>query len=963
VHEIKLADRKVSLLTPTNYQDVDFFDACYLPNGKVIVCSTAGYQGIPCVSGGSPSCGLYLLDPVTQTIRQLTFDQDNDYSPRVLNDGRVMYLRWEYSDIPHYFSRRLMTMNPDGIGQLALYGSNGLFPTGFRLARPVPGKTTLLAGIISGHHECGEFGRMALLDPALATHYPFRFYPTSKSWGTRETEMPEGGRPKPTPEIQQETPCVVIPELLPADQTGWLQLIPGYGKTVAGVVCDVIVRDYYAKQEPVLTVSAGGLPAAESAFYRNVTRNTILTTHPYPLSDKYFLVSQKNRDGDLWGIYLVDVFDNATLLAEKEGAALFEPIPLRAIERPPVIPDRVIPASKTADVHIADIYAGPGLRGVPRGTVSRLRVFSYHFGYNNKAVPAVVGTQSGWDIKRVLGTAVIEKDGSAHFQIPANTPVSIQPLDREGQAVQLMRSWLAGMPGERVSCVGCHEGRATTLPLQRSIASQRTAEPLTPWYGGPRPFAFAQEVYPVLAKACVGCHGGEPLVGPKSKPSFKDADSAYDGLRPYVHVPAMESDMALLTPMEYHASTSPLVQMLRKGHHGVTWAALGGEARERIACWIDLNAPRRGLWSPPDHAGLNQAQRRRELAERFSGVNDDPEAEGQVAAERLRGDGPIRFVPSPAEEPVRPDGLKAPGFPMTADEARRLQETSGAPACRSVDLGGGVSMTLARIPAGAFVMGSLDGAPDERPRAVVRVDKAFWMGICEVNNSQYAAFDLAHDTRYVDMHGINRVTPGYIANHPEQPVSRVSWDEAMRFCAWLSRKTGLKVTLPSEAQWEWAARAGTETPFFYGTQETDYSRFANLADRALRWFDTTWEGRGSLLQKRYAYSENNNFPLRDERFIDNWFVVDTCGRTEATAWGLKDMVGNVSEWTRTDYRPYPYADDDRNAVSLCARKVARGGSWADRPADAGSSVRRAYEPWQKVFNVGFRVIVEFKNYE
>ena len=91
-------------------------------------------------------------------------------------------------------------------------------------------------------------------------------------------------------------------------------------------------------------------------------------------------------------------------------------------------------------------------------------------------------------------------------------------------------------------------------------------------------------------------------------------------------------------------------------------------------------------------------------------------------------------------------------------------------------------------------------------------------------------------------------------------------------------------------------------------------------------------------------------------------MVDYVGQTEANAWGLNDMVGNVSEWTRSSYRPYPYRDDDgRNDDAGPERKVARGGSWADRPADAGSSVRRAYEPWQKVYDVGFRVIVEDVN--
>ena len=382
----------------------------------------------------------------------------------MLNDGRVLYQRWEYSDIPHYFSRRRMTMNPDGTGQLAFHGSNSWFPTAFRFAKPVPDHPTRLVGIISGHHDFGDCGRLAMLDPGLAGAYPFRFRPASKEWGV------EGA------------PIAVTPDVLPAEQTGFVQLIPGRGQTVAGTVCDAIIGHVYRKERPALT------------------------THPYPLSSKYFLVSMKPTPQSLWGIYLVDVFDNATLIAEIEGAALFEPQPLPARPRPPVIPDRVQPASRTAAVHIADIYSGPGLQGVPRGTVKRLRVFSYHFGYNAKAGFPLVGTQAGWDMKRVLGTATVEADGSAYFQIPANTPVSIQPLDEEGRAVQLMRSWLVGMPGELVSCVGCHEQRRETLPMRRNLAHDRRPEPLEPWYGAPRPFAFAHEVFPVLEQYCIGCH-------------------------------------------------------------------------------------------------------------------------------------------------------------------------------------------------------------------------------------------------------------------------------------------------------------------------------------------------------------------------------------------------------------------------------------------------------------------------
>ena len=114
-----------------------------------------------------------------------------------------------------------------------------------------------------------------------------------------------------------------------------------------------------------------------------------------------------------------------------------------------------------------------------------------------------------------------------------------------------------------------------------------------------------------------------------------------------------------------------------------------------------------------------------------------------------------------------------------------------------------------------------------------------------------------------------------------------------------------------------------------------------------------------MIHRRRPHTESKTFPLRDDRFKDKWFTVDYVKQYEPNAFGLYDMVGNVSEWTRSDYKPYPYKDDDgRNSGSDRTKKVARGGSWNNRPVSAGSSVRFPYQPWQKVYNVGFRVIIE-----
>ena len=164
----------------------------------------------------------------------------------------------------------------------------------------------------------------------------------------------------------------------------------------------------------------------------------------------------------------MDVFDNRVLLKEEEGVALLEPVPLRPRPRPPVIPERVQPDETDALVYMEDVYSGPGLKGVPRGTVKKLRLFTYHFGYQRLAgIDHRVGADGPWEAKRVLGTVPVEADGSAFFRVPAKTPISVQPLDADGSALALMRSWMTAMPGEKLSCVGCHD-----RPEQRADGHQ-----------------------------------------------------------------------------------------------------------------------------------------------------------------------------------------------------------------------------------------------------------------------------------------------------------------------------------------------------------------------------------------------------------------------------------------------------------------------------------------------------------
>ncbi len=101
--------------------DIEFYDGTYLPDGRIIVTSNIGYQAVPCVNGLDPVGNMVLYTPETKNFRRLTFDQDANWNPTITHDGKVMYTRWEYTDLTHYYSRIVMTMNPDGSEQRALY--------------------------------------------------------------------------------------------------------------------------------------------------------------------------------------------------------------------------------------------------------------------------------------------------------------------------------------------------------------------------------------------------------------------------------------------------------------------------------------------------------------------------------------------------------------------------------------------------------------------------------------------------------------------------------------------------------------------------------------------------------------------------------------------------------------------------------------------------------------------------
>jgi formylglycine-generating enzyme required for sulfatase activity len=253
-------------------------------------------------------------------------------------------------------------------------------------------------------------------------------------------------------------------------------------------------------------------------------------------------------------------------------------------------------------------------------------------------------------------------------------------------------------------------------------------------------------------------------------------------------------------------------------------------------------------------------------------------------------------------------------------------------------------LDLVWIPAGRFVMGALDETPDEQPMHAVRIEEGFWMSRTEIDNRIFKMYDPTHHSRFF-IGACESLEPRRMESLDDhrQPVVRVSWADAMGFCDWLSRQARERVDLPTEAEWEWACRAGTERGFPDWTPGRTTQGVAHCAGLSLGAFHD-WK---SLANRVF-----------DRDWDDGTIATGEVDSNQPNAWGLHNMHGNAAEWTKSRYRSYPYAGEDgRNGPGAEGRRVVRGGSFSDRPKRCTASYRLGYQPWQGVYNVGFRVVV------
>jgi formylglycine-generating enzyme required for sulfatase activity len=242
------------------------------------------------------------------------------------------------------------------------------------------------------------------------------------------------------------------------------------------------------------------------------------------------------------------------------------------------------------------------------------------------------------------------------------------------------------------------------------------------------------------------------------------------------------------------------------------------------------------------------------------------------------------------------------GISVTRPASAKLKEIS-------LDIGG-IKLEMVLIPAGEFLMGSPDSDKDardeEKPQHRVRITKPFWLGKYLVTQEQWEA--------------VMNDNPSHFKG-PKNPVEQVTWNECQEFLEKLNARIGMqggKFVLPTEAQWEYACRAGSTMQYCFGDEESRLGKYA-------------WYGENS---------GRKTHPV---------------GEREPNAWGLYDMHGNVGEWCEDRYGRYDAKSptDDPTGAATGSGRVYRGGSWTDIARYCRSASRSCSERWD--FNLGLRV--------
>ena len=555
--EMNLADGSCRQLTEGVWDD---FCGAPLPDGGIVFCSTRRGSFARCNGAHEPimTATLHRLDK-DGSIKTLSWHETNEWTPQVMNDGRIIYCRWDYVDRPAQRYQGLWLTNPDGTGAVSLFGNYTEDIYVCIQPRVIPGSNKVM--FIGAAHHLAVGGTILILDPSKVTYDP-------------QTGFDDLGA------IEMFTPEIPFPE----------SPLPGSGSSAGYTPNHYYYSPFPLSEESCLTAYSHEPLGGYLPTNGNLTHETV-------------------RHGRT-GVYYRDKIGNLELLYEDPEFECRDPLLIAETPAAPVIaPQSADDGEKDAvgTFSLSNVYES--LRPLPEDRpIKELRIYQLLPKYPTHTgnVPQI-GHDFAGSARMLLGTVPVEKDGSAHFIAPARKPLYFQAVDESGRAVQSMRSEVYLQPGENRGCVGCHEQAQTTADnIQKNrIAFLRPASQITPGPAGTLPFNYVQLVQPVLDRACVRCHDwGEnshnPILNAEPHGAFS---LSYLNLRPYLRWYEWLDQTIRHTctfPGECGADVSRLTKILDDDNHKDI--GLSEEDRRAIYLWLDANIPFYGTYDPAEQA-------------------------------------------------------------------------------------------------------------------------------------------------------------------------------------------------------------------------------------------------------------------------------------------------------------------------------------------------------------------------
>ena len=509
-------------------------EPAYLADERIVFMSNRSRSSMQCNQGQHeihPS--LYACEPDGSRLERLDNNITGDYNPRLLDDGRIGYMRWEYNERSFNNPHAFWAMRPDGSYPEPVFGQHLANPIMHTNPRNIPGSRKTM--LVVAQHYNFERGLIGVLDPSLGVREPAAVRPLLPwtTWqgmsGMPSTNSEQGWFAAPWPLADDLALCAYdySPDQYQVAGFG-LYLVDGSGNQ------ELIFRDpafschsptpFRPRHRPPVLPRTSDRPPAES---------------PGVSPTGY-----QGRGGD--GVLLLSHVMAGLEIGHPEHAPRY----LRVSEN--------LPLPYFTEVG-QTVYRHQGL-----------------------------DTQN-WTPKRIVGDVPLEQDGSAHFSVPADRSLYFQLLDGQGREIRRMRSWVSLKPGEVRSCTGCHEGRMTTPSLQQTpslAAGKPAAMPTQRVSWGDQPVSFHRDIRPILDRNCLPCHTGlKPAAG------VDVADPAIaERLQSMAAISPAMAGAEVSRVRQFGSYAAPLFQLLTSKTHAES-LELSEQDWIDLRAWVDLNAP------------------------------------------------------------------------------------------------------------------------------------------------------------------------------------------------------------------------------------------------------------------------------------------------------------------------------------------------------------------------------------